>query len=84
MPETTAAPGFARDILPLFRPIDIEHMAHSGILLDQYGYMSVHENAERVYNSIAAKRMPPPDEDATWPQEQVTLLRAWIDAGLLP
>ncbi|MBR7834829.1 hypothetical protein KDL01_16270 [Actinospica durhamensis] len=81
---TNAAPGFARDILPLFRPIDIDHMGKAGIHLDQYAYMSVSENAERVYDSIAAKRMPPPNEDAAWPQGQVTLLRAWIDAGMLP
>ena len=80
----TAAPGFARDILPLFRPIDIEHMGRVGIHLDQYEYMSVNKNAERVYGSIAAKRMPPPVEDAAWSQEQVALLRAWIDAGMLP
>ena len=84
MVEATAAPEFARDILPLFRPIDIEHMAKAGILLDQYAYMSVSENAERVYDSIAAKRMPPPDEDALWAAEQVALLRAWIDAGMRP
>ncbi len=84
MSEATAAPGFARDILPLFRPLDISHMANAGILLDQYAYMSVHENAERVYNSIAAKRMPPPVENAAWSQDQVSLLRTWIDAGMLP
>lgn len=86
MADTTAAaaPGFARDILPLFRPLDIEHMGKAGIHLDQYAYMSVNENAERVYDSISAKRMPPPNEDAAWSQDQVTLLRAWIDAGMLP
>ena len=84
MAETTAAPGFARDILPLFRPVDIEHMTAGGVLLDQYDYMSVPENAERVYNSVAAKRMPPPNEEATWSPERVALLRAWIDAGMRP
>jgi hypothetical protein len=84
MAAANPAPGFANDILPLFRPLDIEHMAKGGVLLDQFAYMSVPENAERVYNSIATKRMPPPDENATWPQEQVTLLRSWIDGGLLP
>ena len=28
--------SFARDILPLFRPIDIKHMAPMGVLLDDY------------------------------------------------
>ncbi|MEN1889551.1 MULTISPECIES: hypothetical protein [Streptomyces] len=84
MAESTAAPGFAHDILPLFRSIDIEHMAKGGVQLDQYVYMSVRENAERVYNTVATKRMPPPDENATWSEEQVALLRAWIDGGMLP
>ena len=86
MTEAPAAPTpeFARDILPLFRTIDIEHMAKGGVHLDQYAYMSVSENAERVYASIATKRMPPPDEDATWADEQVALLREWIDAGMHP
>ena len=84
MAEAAAVPGFARDILPLFRPLDVEHMAKGRVLLDQYAYMSVRENAERVYDSLATKRMPPPEENATWSPEQVALLRAWIDAGMLP
>jgi hypothetical protein len=84
MAETAAAPGFQDDIRPLFRPIDIEHMAKGGVHLDQYAYMSVPENAERVYRSIADKRMPPPAEGYSWPEESLALLRAWIDAGLRP
>jgi hypothetical protein len=58
-------------------------MAPFGVQLDQYTYMSVPANAERVYGSIAAKRMPPGGGDA-WPDEKVRLLRSWIDGGLLP
>lgn len=83
MTHNVATPGFENDILPLFRPVDIEHMEPAGVLLDKYAYMSVPANAERVYGSIAAKRMPP-ESDATWPEEKVRLLRAWIDGGLLP
>ena len=32
--------SFANDIKPLFRAIDVAHMKHGGILLDDYGYMS--------------------------------------------
>lgn len=84
MAQAAATPGFEQDIRPLFRPIDVEHMAKGGVNLDQYAYMSVPENAEKVYRSIADKRMPPPDEGHTWSEEQVRLLRAWIDAGLQP
>jgi hypothetical protein len=32
--------SFARDILPMFRPIDVEHMSKHNIVLDDYTYMS--------------------------------------------
>ena len=83
MTQDSATPGFEHDILPLFRPVDIQHMQPFGMQLDQYTYMSVPANAERVYGAIAAKRMPP-EKDAAWSEENVRLLRAWIDAGLLP
>ena len=35
-----AAPSFAAGILPLFTAIDIAHMAHGGVMLAEYGYMS--------------------------------------------
>jgi hypothetical protein len=50
-----SAPGFENDILPLFRPVDVEHMAPFGVELG-----------------------------GPWPEEQVRLLRAWIDTGLRP
>jgi hypothetical protein len=83
MAHDSATPGFEQDILPLFREVDIEHMAPFGVQLDQYAFMSDPNNAERVYGSIAAKRMPPGSGDA-WPEEKVRLLRAWIDGGLHP
>ena len=84
MAQSAAAPGFAQDVRPLFRPVDVEHMTPFGVELDQYAYMSVPENAERVYRSISDGRMPPAADGGPWPAEQVSLLRAWIDGGLLP
>ena len=81
MAEATAAPGFERDIAPLFRPVDVDHMAVHGVLLDQYTYMSDPDNSEKVYGSVANGSMPPGD---AWTAEKVQLLRAWIDAGRLP
>ena len=40
------AVSFARDILPLFRAIDIAHMKGPGVLLDSYAYMSDPANAQ--------------------------------------
>ena len=58
--------SFARDVRPLFRSVDIEHMKGMDILLDDYKYMSdatnQYENAQRVYDSLTGKtepRMPP-------------------------
>lgn len=32
--------SFAKDIKPLFRPIDIDHMKKRGVKLDDFAYMS--------------------------------------------
>jgi hypothetical protein len=36
--------SFARDIRPMFRPIDVDHMKQHGVLLDDFAYMSRGEN----------------------------------------
>jgi hypothetical protein len=50
--------SFARDILPMFRPIDVEHMSKHNILLDDYTYMSDpssdHGNAQDVEDSLSS------------------------------
>ena len=76
--------SFERDIRPLFRPIDIEHMMRFGVRLDDYAFMSDMEHAERVYTSISTKQMPPPNEGFSWPDDDVRRLRAWIDGGCRP
>jgi hypothetical protein len=82
--ESPSVPGFEKDIRPLFRQVDIDHMSGAGINLDQYSFMSVPENAQRVYDAIEAKRMPPPSEGYTWPEEKLKLLRDWIAGGRQP
>jgi hypothetical protein len=84
MTDGSGLPGFEADIRPLFRPVDVEHMGRMGVHLDHYAYMSVPENARRVYESIAAKRMPPPVEGATWSDVKVELLQDWIAGGYQP
>jgi hypothetical protein len=50
--------SFARDILPMFRPIDVEHMSKHNILLDDYTYMSDPSsdrgNAQDVEDSLSS------------------------------
>lgn len=77
---------FARDIKPLFRPIDIAHMNPHSILLDDYAYMSDpannHSNAQAVEDTLVQKTMPP--GGPYWSAEQANLFKQWRSDGYLP
>ena len=45
--------SFARDIRPLFRAVDISHMARHGIKLDDYTFMSDPDNANIVLGTLS-------------------------------
>jgi len=45
--------SFPRDIRPLFRPVDIEHMEVHGVELDDYTFMSDPENANKVLGTLS-------------------------------
>ena len=80
------AVSFANDILPLFTPIDIEHMAVHGVKLDNYDYMKQPANAQGVHRVLTATdhtRMPPPPATA-WTHAQTQLFSDWIAGGYLP
>jgi hypothetical protein len=68
-------PSFGADIRPLFRQEDIDSMSFA---FDLASYDDVCENADEIYERVADGTMPC---DGQWPDEQVKLLRAWIDAG---
>jgi hypothetical protein len=64
--------SFASDILPLFRAVDIRHMAQHDVLLDDYGYMSDpggdatfpdHANARNVFANVSPTPNPPNPPD---------------------
>jgi len=74
--------SFERDIKPLFRQMDIDHMEPFGVFLDDYGYMSKRENAESVRGTLVSKEMPP--DGPYWSQEQLDLLSRWIADGCSP
>ena len=84
--EASKPISFARDIKPMFRPIDVAHMSKHNILLDDYTYMSDplndHSNAEAVENSLVQKTMPP--GGPYWSAEQVDLYRQWRSDGYQP
>ncbi|MBV8082924.1 MAG: hypothetical protein JO293_03305 [Candidatus Eremiobacteraeota bacterium] len=73
--------SFKTDIRPLFNQTDIDHMEPFGVALDNYEYMSNLVNADAVYDVLHDKTMPP---HAPWPDDKITLFRAWIDGGCKP
>lgn len=81
-----ATVSFVRDIKPLFRAIDIQHMKPSGVLLDDYGYMSDasdnHANAQAVYDQLSSQSMPP--GGPFWTTAQLALFTNWMEGGYQP
>ncbi len=83
--EKREAVSFEKDIRPLFRAQDIDHMRPMGILLDDYTYMSQRDNAKSVQgrlDSSGGPQMPP--GGPYWTREQLDLFAKWIDAGCPP
>jgi hypothetical protein len=84
--QSQAAVSFARDIRPLFRAIDIQHMKPLGVLLDDHEYMSDptgnHANAQDVYDQLSSQSMPP--GGPFWTTPQLTLFLNWMKDGCQP
>jgi hypothetical protein len=83
--------SFAKDIRPLFRPIDIAHMKPFGVKLNDYNYISDpannHKNAAQVQDNLSpqngdAPAMPP--GGPYWTPEQLALFAAWRTDGYQP
>jgi Ferritin-like len=81
--STTMAVSFAKDVLPLFRTIDVDHMKPLGVVLDDYAYMSDatddHANAKAVLDVLKKHRMPP--GGPFWTQAQLDLFSKWMSDG---
>jgi hypothetical protein len=87
MPDNNQATvSFAKDIKPLFRSIDIQHMKPHAILLDDYAYMSDpvanHANAQSVYDQLSSQSMPP--GGPFWTTAQLALFTNWMTGGYQP
>ena len=72
---TAAAPSFANDIQPLFRESDRAAMLSA---FDLWSFDDVTSNSARILAAVESGSMPC---DGRWPEEQVDLLRRWIDSG---
>jgi hypothetical protein len=85
MHDKAASVSFERDIRPLFRDVDIDHMEGMGVLLADHVWMSDPENAKRVYDSLSAdadSRMPPGGPH--WTDEQLKAFSKWMEGGFQP
>jgi hypothetical protein len=83
-------PGYAHDILPLFRAGDIACMTPRGIRIGDAQWMcdpaanngfEDHGNARRVFAALARGSMPP---GAKWPQDRLDLYSNWMTDGFQP
>jgi hypothetical protein len=81
--------SFAKDIVPLFRPVDVEHMKRAGVPLDDFAYMSDpeggHRHATNVGDYLTGKKEPRmPPGGPFWIQQQLDLYAKWMSDGYQP
>jgi hypothetical protein len=85
MSDPAVGVSFSGDIAPLFRPTDVEHMRVFGVFLDKYEWMSQASNARNVYRHLTGQLQPQmPLGGPFWGQQQLDLLKRWIDEGYQP
>lgn len=81
----TGSVSFERDIRPLFRPVDIKHMAGMDVLLDDYAFMSDPKNAKAVFEYLSGTQQPQmPPGGPFWSEEQLDLFARWMEEGRKP
>jgi hypothetical protein len=83
------AVSFLRDIRPLFREVDVQHMSPLGVLLADYGYMgdptNNHQNARDIYAYLNGSRKPRmPIGGPFWSQSSLDLYLNWMNQGYNP
>ena len=77
-PTAGSMTSFARDILPLFRAKDIEHMVNLGVDLGRYE--AVRGSAQSIVGRVSGTggRPMPPAPDQRWTKVQIELFERWI------
>ena len=79
--------SFARDIRPLFRAVDVEHMKVHGVILDDYTFMSDADNANKVLGALSPHESDPPPMPPGgpyWTTNQLALFAQWQKDGYQP
>jgi len=77
--------SFERDIRPLFRQIDVDHMDPMGVTLGDYEWMSDAGNAQSVYDYLSGAQEPQmPPGGPYWSEEQLETFSRWMSGGRKP
>ena len=73
--------SYALHIRPLFRQVDIDHMAAFGVNLA--AHEDVRANAATILTRLQdpSKPMPPVVDNGPWPEEWIALFDRWIKEG---
>jgi Ferritin-like len=83
-PPPVRTTSFAQDVVPMFRPVDIQHMGARG--LDLTDFDAVRSSATLIskrLKGIGGRRMPPPP-DAPLTAAQIERFDTWIAEGFPP
>ena len=76
--------SYAKDIKPLFNAVDQDHMLNGAGMFDLWSYDDVKANAEGIYDSVSAGRMPPKKDGGPWSKDKMTKFKQWMDEGSQP
>lgn len=79
------AVSFAKQIVPLFRTIDVQCMRSRGVFLINYDYMKDPDNANMVLDMVSPDGDPRmPFGGPYWTDASIQLFQDWIKGGLQP
>jgi hypothetical protein len=93
LPANAPVVSFATDIVPLFRPMDIQCMRGQGdgVFLADYTYMSAKNSsgafvhANMVLDYLKGDQIPRmPFGGPYWSDDSLNLFQSWIDGGCQP
>jgi hypothetical protein len=81
VPSGPVATSFARDIQPLFRPVDDQHMKFAASL-PLWNYDKVCARATKIHDRLATDNpddVMPPQPDVPWTAPQISLFQRWMN-----